>query len=142
MCRQTSNTYVKNETKPALVLLIEAIAGKWTPGICKVAKEYCNVVGHTPPYHTELHPMEHVCAILKGGYGRANEATGARNHAETLSECVSEADLTAFVRHCGQTARDIADGERAIVLDDDMAPEVEGAEFPLSGADSGEMPGF
>ena len=137
VCRQTSNTYVKNATKQALVLLIEAIEGKRTPEILKVAKECGNVVERTPPYRPEFRPMEFVRARLKGGYDRAYEATGARNHVETFFECVSEADLTAIVRHCDQEDRDIADGSTSIVLDYDMAPEVGDSEFPRPGEVNG-----
>ena len=86
--------------------------------------------------------MELVWERLKGGYDRAYEATGVRNHVEASCDGVSDADLTAIVRHCDQAARDIADGKTSIVLDDDMAPEVEAAEFPLSGEENGEMPDF
>ena len=126
------NTYVENATKQELVLLIEAIEGKRTPWIFKVAKEYGNVVGRTPPYRPESQPMDLVWGRLKGEYDRAYEAPGARSRVEAFSEGVSDADLTAIVRHCGQAARDIADGSTAFVLDD-MAPEVEYAEPPLFG---------
>ena len=86
--------------------------------------------------------MGPVWARLEGGYDRAYAATGVRNYVETFFEGVIEADLTAIARHCGQAARDVAGGETSIVLDDDMAPEVEDAEFPLSGVENGEIPDF
>ena len=86
--------------------------------------------------------MELVWARLKGGYDREYEATGVRNYVEKFFEGVSDSDLAAIVRHCDQEARDVASGETAIVLDDDMAPDVGDAEFPLSGEEDGEMPDF
>ena len=82
--------------------------------------------------------MDLVWARLKGGYDRAYEATGVRNHAETFPKGASEADITAIVRHCGQEARDIAGGETSVVLDDD----IEDAEFQLDGEEFGEMSDF
>ena len=142
VCRQNSNTYVKNATATEIVLLIESIEGNRNPEIFTVAQEYGNVVERKHPYRAEFRPTELVWARLKGGYGRACEATGVRNRVETFSEGVSEADLTAIVRHCDQADRDIADGATSIVLDVDMAPEVEDAAFPLSGEANGEMPDF
>ena len=89
MCRGTLNTYIKNATKQALVLLIESIEAKRAPGIFRVAKEYGNVDERTPPYRPEFQPMELIWARLKGGYDRAYEATGARNYAEWFAKALA-----------------------------------------------------
>ena len=86
--------------------------------------------------------MGPVWARLEGGYDRAYAATGVRNYVETFFEGVIEADLTAIARHFGQAARDVAGGETSVVLDDDVAPDVDAAEFPHSGEEGGDIPDF
>ena len=56
----------------------------------------------------------------------------------SFCEEISELDLTKIVDHCDQIAARMADGEPALVLDDDLAPG--GCSGDSDSGDDGAMP--
>ena len=138
MGRRKYESQVAHATKPELVALIQSMEGKRTPEIFKIAADYGNVVERTPPYHPEVQPMEYIWSRIKGGYGTRYGPVGIMEFVRSFCEEISELDLTKIVDHCDQIAASMADGEPALVLDDDLAPG--GCSGDSDSGDDGAMP--
>ena len=55
-------------TKEDLVRYIKCVAGKRTPEIFKIAREFGNIAERTPPCHHEMHPIELIWSRLEADY--------------------------------------------------------------------------
>ena len=108
-------------TKPEIVSLVEALAGRRAPGIFKVAAKYGNSAGRTPPHRPDLQPAEFVWAMRKVGYGKLCDAVGVRGYVGIFCDCICAADRAKIVEHYDEVAAEMEVGAHALVLDDDLS---------------------
>ena len=81
-------------TKAELVRYIKCVAGKRTPEIFKIAREFGNIVERTPPYHPELQPIELIWSRLKAEYSRRYEQCRVAESLGSFSETCQRPDLS------------------------------------------------
>ena len=108
-------------TKAELVRYIKCVAGKHTPEIFKIAREFGNIVERTPQYHPELQPIELIWSRLKADYSRRYEKCRVAELLGSFFRDLPEAELVATVDHADKIAARLTGQQEALIIDDDMA---------------------
>ena len=85
MGRRKYESQVAHATKPELVVLIQSIEEKRTPGIFKIAGDYGNIVERAPPYRPEVSGVEYIWSRIKGDMERGMELLVSWNTCEAFA---------------------------------------------------------
>lgn len=113
-CTHYGISFDPRDTKPTLWTKLLPIINAVEPVVCQMARAEGHEIVFTPPYHSDLQPIERVWAVVKGNVGRQyNDSTTfadvlrrlndafASLTSETVQGCIKKSYhcLTALEKH-------------------------------------------